>query len=106
MLRHVATVLFLIGVEVLRDVEHFGVVVRYQVTGGSQRHLTEGDEMHVGILDVLVALEAQRLHRDAPATHHEGVPVLVGGVRRDDQKQAVELQELVGLLAADPALVR
>lgn len=62
--------------------------------------------MHVGILDVFVALEAQRLHRHAPAPHHEGVAVLVGGVGRDDEQQAVQLQQLVGFLTAEPALVR
>lgn len=61
--------------------------------------------MHVGILDIFVALETQRLHRHAPAAHHEGVAVLMGGVRRDDEQQAVQLQQLVGLLTADPALV-
>lgn len=61
--------------------------------------------MHVRILDVFVALEAQRLHRHPPATHHESVAVLVGRVGRDDEQQAVQLQQLVGLLTADPALV-
>lgn len=60
----------------------------------------------MGVLDVFVALEAQGLHRHPPAAHHEGVAVLVGGVRRDDEQEAVQLQQLVGFLAADPALVR
>ncbi len=59
----------------------------------------------MGILDIFVALEAQRLYRDAPAAHHEGMAVLVGGVGRDDEQQAVQLQQLMGLLTADPALV-
>lgn len=61
--------------------------------------------MHVRILDIFVALEAQRLYRDTPAAHHEGVAVLVRRVRRDDEQQAMQLQQLMGLLAADPALV-
>lgn len=31
--------------------------------------------------------------------------VLVGRIGRDDEQQAVELQQLVGLLTADPALI-
>jgi len=104
---HVAALLLLlVGVEVLRDVEHLRVVAGHQVAGGGQGRLAEGDEMHVGVLDVLVPLEAQGLHRHAPTAHHERVAVLVGGVGRDDEQQAVQRQQLVGLLAADPALVR
>lgn len=61
--------------------------------------------MHVGILDIFVALKAKRLHCDPPAAHHEGVAVLVGGIGRDNEQQAMQLQQLVGLLTADPALV-
>lgn len=103
--RHVDAVFLLDGVEVLRDVEHFGVVARHQVTGGGKRHLPEGDEMHVGIFDVFISLKAQRLHCDPPAAHHECMTVLMRGVGRDDEQQAVQFQQLMSLLATDPALV-
>lgn len=98
--------LLLQALKVLRDVEHLGVVAAHQVAAGGGRHLPEGQQVHVGGLGVLVAPEAQRFHGDAPAAHHGGVAVLVGGVGRDDEQQAVEVEQLVGLLAADPALVR
>lgn len=61
--------------------------------------------MHVGKLDILVAPEAQRLHCNSPAAHHESMPALVGGVRGDDEEEAVQGQKFVRFLAAEPTLI-
>ncbi len=92
-------------VKILRDVKHLWVVAADQVAAGGGRHLAESNQVHVGKLDVLVALEAQRLHCNSPAAHHKRVPALVGGVGGDDEEQAVQGQEFMCFLAAEPALV-
>lgn len=92
-------------VKVLRDVKHLRVVAADQVAAGGGRHLAESNQVHVGELDVFVALEAQRLHRNSPAAHHKRMPALVGGVRGDDEEEAVQGQKFMRFLAAEPALI-
>lgn len=58
------------------------------------------------LLDVTAALEAERLDRSLPTTHHGCVAMLAVGVGRDDQEETVDHEETMGLLAAQPALVR